>query len=47
MNENMKYNEFVEKFCKNCEESCMGEPDSLSDICDECLYENYEETYFT
>ena len=28
---NMKYNEFVENHCKNCEESYMGKPSSLSD----------------
>lgn len=44
---NMKYDEFVEKHCKNCVESCIGKPDSLSDICDVCLYENFEPTYFT
>jgi len=44
---NMKYDEFIENYCKNCVESCVGKPDSLSDICDVCLYENFEPTDFT
>ena len=36
-----------EKYCKNCVESCMGKPHPLSDICDVCIYENFEPTYFT
>lgn len=43
----MKYDEFIENNCKNCIESCMGRPHPLSDICDVCIYENFEPTYFT
>ena len=43
---NIKYNEFLEKHCKDCEESCIGKPSSLSDICDVCLYENFLGFYY-
>ena len=42
MKSDLTYKEFVNKYCIYCEESCCGKPSSLSDICDECLYDNLE-----